>query len=336
MGHILVTGGAGFLGSHVVEELLGLGHKVVAFDDLSASSEGNLPAGAEFIKGTITDVDLIKNVFASYQFDYVFHFAAFPAEGLSHFAKHHNYNVNVLGSATLINEAVKQRQVRGFVFASSVAVYGNFDFALTESLTPSPIDPYGIAKLAIELDLFATKQMFGMPFIILRLHNIYGERQNVSDRYRNVVGIFLRQALTGESMTIFGDGKQTRAFTYVGDVAPHIARCIEIPEAYNEIINLGGEEVTSILALSNAVAQVTNTSWQVRHEMPRHEVAHTVVDHSKAHRILGFAPRVRLQEGLTKTFNWLRHTNFEHSGPSYNLEITQGLPHVWQKQSRSS
>src|SRR3954470_2497080 len=230
----LVTGGAGFIGAHVAEHLLRAGHEVIVLDDLSGGFKENVPAGCTFVQGSILDVQLIDDLFKRHKFDYVFHLAAYAAEGLSHFIRHFNYSNNVLGSITLINESVKH-EVKCFVFPSSIAVYGPEQTPMTEDTVPQPEDPYGVAKLAVELDLRASLRMFGLNHVIFRPHNVYGEYQNIGDRYRNVVGIFMNQLMQGEPLTVFGDGNQTRAFSYIGDVAPYIAASVDVPEAYNEV-----------------------------------------------------------------------------------------------------
>ena len=195
----LVTGGAGFLGAHVASHLLDRGHSVVVLDDLSGGFEDNVPAEAVFARGSVTDAELVSRLFDERQFEYVFHLAAYAAEGLSHFIKRFNYTNNLIGSVTLINEAIKH-DVRCFVFTSSIAVYGAEQTPMTEDMLPQPEDPYGIAKLAVERDLHATLEMFGLNHIIFRPHNVYGEFQNIGDRYRNVVGIFMNQLMRGEPL----------------------------------------------------------------------------------------------------------------------------------------
>ena len=210
----LVTGGAGFIGSHVAEHLLGMGHRVVVLDDLSGGFAENVPAGAIFVQGSILDHELIERLFQEHHFDYVYHLAAYAAEGLSHFIKRFNYNNNVVGSVNLVNAAVNH-EVKCFVFTSSIAVYGAGQSPMTEDMTPMPEDSYGIAKYAIEQELKVSHEMFGLDYVIFRPHNVYGERQNIGDRYRNVVGIFMNQLLQGQPMTVFGDGEQKRAFTSI-------------------------------------------------------------------------------------------------------------------------
>ena len=188
------------MGSHVAEHLLRLGHQVVVLDDLSGGFEDNVPSAATFVKGSIMDHDLIDRLFQRHSFDYVYHLAAYAAEGLSHFIKRFNYNNNLIGSVNLINAAVNNK-VKCFVFTSSIAVYGAGQSPMLEDMIPQPEDSYGIAKLAVERELHVTHEMFGMDYVIFRPHNVYGERQNIGDRYRNVVGIFMNQLLRGEPMT---------------------------------------------------------------------------------------------------------------------------------------
>ena len=243
----LVTGGAGFIGSHVARHCLALGHEVVVLDDLSGGFRDQVPAGASFVQGSVTDHELVQRLFAEHHFDYVYHLAAYAAEGLSHFIRRFNYANNLIGSVNLINEAVKH-DVKCFVFTSSIAVYGVNQLPMTEDLTPQPEDPYGIAKYAVELDLRAAHEMFGLNSIIFRPHNVYGENQNIGDRYRNVIGIFMNQIMQGQPMTIFGDGSQTRAFSYIDDVAPIIARSVDVPAAYNQVFNVGADQPYTVQA----------------------------------------------------------------------------------------
>ncbi|MEK6822194.1 MAG: NAD-dependent epimerase/dehydratase family protein, partial [Nanoarchaeota archaeon] len=232
----LVTGGAGFIGSHVADHLIARGHNVIVLDDLSGGFTRNINPKALFIKGSVTDVALLERIFKERQIDYIFHLAAYAAEGLSHFIRKFNYENNLIGSINLVNLAVKH-DVKHFVFTSSIAVYGRNQTPMIEALEPKPEDPYGVAKYAVELDLKAAHEMYGLTYTIFRPHNVYGERQNHGDHYRNVLGIFINNIMKGKPMTVFGDGKETRAFSYIDDVARYIAACIEIPAARNDVIN---------------------------------------------------------------------------------------------------
>src|SRR5881392_1388722 len=238
---VLVTGGAGFIGAHVARHLLDSGHDVVVLDDLSGGFEANVPAGAAFADGSVTDPELVDELFRTHEFSHVFHLAAYAAEGLSHFIRRFNYTNNVVGSVNVINAAVRH-EVECFVFTSSLAVYGAATPPVHENSSTRPEDPYGIAKLAVELDLRAAHEMFGLNYVIFRPHNVYGENQNIGDKYRNVIGIFMNQIMQGKKLTIFGDGTQTRAFSYIDDVAIPIAKSVEIPAAQNEVFNIGADK----------------------------------------------------------------------------------------------
>jgi UDP-glucose 4-epimerase len=331
----LVTGGAGFIGSHVTDELINRGHRVVVLDDLSGGFADNVNPEAKFVSGSVVDRELIDRLFSEYRFDHVFHLAAYAAEGLSHFIRHFNYTNNVLGSVNLINAAVNF-EVKCFVFTSSIAVYGNAPPPMSESQTPMPVDPYGIAKYAVELDLAAAWEMFGLNSIIFRPHNVYGIRQNTGDRYRNVIGIFMNQALSGQPLPVFGDGEQTRAFTDIADVAPAIARSIEIPAAYGQVFNIGADTPCSVKTLAEKVQSALGTKTGLLHLDAREEVVHAFADHSKARKILGYEPRMDLDEGLKLMADWVRANGPRHSQEFGQIEITKNLPSAWRQSDGGS
>jgi UDP-glucose 4-epimerase len=267
----LVTGAAGFIGSHVVDELLKRGHKVIAIDDLSGGFVDNVNPKATFIEGSCTDHEHLSRIFNEYKIDYVFHLAAYAAEGLSHFIKRFNYTNNVIGSVNLINEAVNHN-VKRFIFTSSIAVYGKNQLPMREDLVPSPEDSYGVAKYAVELDLKSSHEMFGLDYVIFRPHNVYGERQNTGDKYRNVIGIFMNQILRGESLTVFGDGEQERAFSYVGDIAPIIAESATLDAARNEVFNVGADTVSTVNVLAKEVMNAMGSTAPINYLPARNEV----------------------------------------------------------------
>jgi UDP-glucose 4-epimerase len=324
----LVTGGAGFIGAHVTNELVKAGHKVIVLDDLSGGFQENVNPGAIFVQGSITDADLVQSLFNEYQFDYVYHLAAYAAEGLSHFIKRFNYTNNLIGSVILINESVKHK-VKCFVFTSSIAVYGAAKPPMTEETIPMPEDPYGIAKLAVEQDLKCTHEMFGLNYVIFRPHNVYGEYQNLGDRYRNVVGIFMNQLMQGKPLTVFGDGNQTRAFSYIGDVAPYIANAVNVPEAYNQIFNVGADQEFTVNELAKTTMQAMGINGELRHLPARNEVLHAHSDHSKIKRVFKTTQAVSLLEGLTRMAQWAHGSGIRKSTKFNNIEITEKLPAVW-------
>ncbi len=325
---ILVTGAAGFIGSHVAEQLLRRGHEVVGLDDLSGGFTDNVPKGTIFVHGTVLDAALLSRLFAEHHITHVFHLAAYAAEGLSHFIRRFNYTNNVVGSMNVLNEAVKA-EVRCFVFTSSIAVYGAGQTPMRESLRPEPEDPYGIAKYAVEMDLQAARHMFGIDSIVFRPHNVYGERQHIGDRYRNVIGIFMNQLMRGEPMSIFGDGTQTRAFSYIGDVAPLIADSIDVPAAFNQTFNVGADESTTVNELARMVARAMGKEPRIRHLEARKEVLHAVADHSRVADVFGYRAKWTLDRGLKQMAEWALRVGPREPSRRADVEIAKHLPPSW-------
>jgi UDP-glucose 4-epimerase len=323
-----VTGGAGFIGAHLVRELLAKGHRVVVLDDLSGGFERNVPAGATLIKGSIVDDALVAKLFATEKPEYVFHLAAYAAEGLSHFIRRFNYTNNLIGSTTLLNHAVRN-DVKRFVFTSSIAVYGAGQNPMREDMTPRPEDPYGVAKFAVELDLAAAHEMFGIDYTVFRPHNVYGEYQHIGDRYRNVVGIFMNQIMKGEELSVFGDGLQTRAFSYVGDVAPAMARCIDMPETRNEVFNVGGDTPYTVKELAETLLRVAGKTATLRYLPARKEVLHAYSDHSKSYRVFGKGTPVALSDGLKRMWDWAVKLGPQVPTRFEGIEVDRNLPAFW-------
>ena len=329
-GEVLVTGGAGFIGSHVARELLLSGYFVVVLDDLSGGFRENVPEKAEFIQGSVNDVKLLSKLFKKHQFDYIFHLAAYAAEGLSHFIKRFNYTNNVIGSVNLINESVNNN-IKCFVFTSSIAVYGVHPPPLNEDLVPMPEDSYGIAKLAVELELKISRKMFGLNYVIFRPHNVYGENQNIGDKFRNVIGIFMNNIMKNSPLVIFGDGKQTRGFSHISDVAPLIAKSIEYPQCYGEIFNVGADQPYTINELAEAVMKAMDAKVEIVHVEARNEVKHAYADHEKVRKFFGLREYVSLQEGLAQMAQWAKRAGIRKSKEFESIEIYKSLPSVWLK-----
>lgn len=329
---VLITGGAGFIGSHVAESLRKSGFSVVVLDDLSGGFEGNIPADCLFEKGSITDVDFLNAVFTRYSFDYVFHLAAYAAEGLSHFIKRFNYENNLIGSVNLINAAVNAGCVKCFVFTSSIAVYGQNQTPMMESLVPCPEDPYGIAKFAVEMDLREAHEMFGLNYIIFRPHNVYGDRQNIADPYRNVIGIFMRQILENNPITIFGDGQQKRAFSYISDVAPIIAKSIDRPETWNTVYNVGADQPWTVLELATQVCKSMGQSTpNIQFLNSRNEVQVAYSSHEKIKRVFGdMIENVPLGVGIQRMADWVKsQRHFRPVKIFQDVEVRRNMPASW-------
>jgi UDP-glucose 4-epimerase len=328
MPRVLVTGGAGFIGSHVAERLLQEGHSVVVLDDLSGGFESNVPKGAVFVKGSVTDYPLLQGLFEKHKFDYVFHLGAYAAEGLSHFIRRFNYDNNLLGSINLINLSVLHK-VRCFVFTSSIAVYGEGQLPMTEDTVPRPEDPYGISKYAVELDLEAARKMFGLNYIIFRPHNVYGERQNLWDRYRNVIGIFMNQIMNGRSLTIFGDGSQTRAFTHIDDISALITGSVMNEKAYNKAFNIGSEKPYTVKELVTMIADEFGVVPRIDYQPRRNEVKHAHSSSMRAKEIFGYEPKVSLREGIRRMAEWAREQPKRETNRFQGIEIEEKLPPSW-------
>jgi UDP-glucose 4-epimerase len=329
MPRALVTGAAGFIGSHVADECLRLGMEVVATDDLSGGFRENVPDDATWVEGDIRDADFVGSLWTSGDYDYVYHVAAYAAEGLSHFIRAYNYRTNLEASVSLVNQSVLHG-VKRFVFTSSIAVYGAEQTPMSEDITPRPEDPYGISKYAVELDLAAAHDIFGVDYTVFRPHNVYGERQNISDPYRNVIGIFMNNVVQGQPMPVFGDGLQTRAFSYIDDVAPLIARAPLVDASRNEVINVGADEPYTIMELAQAVASAFDVECEVAHLPARREVVHAFSTHEKARRIFGESTTVGLEEGIARMARWVQETGVRApvAFPG-TIEVPINMPPSW-------
>lgn len=324
----LVTGAAGFIGSHVTRHVLAAGIEVVALDDLSGGYRENVPDGAHFVQASVTDHAALAALFAEHRFDYVYHLAAYAAEGLSHFIRRYNYETNLVGSINLINLSVLHH-VKCFVFTSSIAVYGANQLPMTEALIPQPEDPYGISKYAVELDLRAAHEMFGLNHVIFRPHNVYGEHQNIGDKYRNVIGIFMNQILNGQPLTVFGDGEQTRAFSYIDDVAPVIAKSVFVERAYGEVFNVGADQAYTVNQLAHVVCQAMGVAPDVKHLPARNEVKHAFSTHDKAREYFDLPAPVALEAGIGRMAAWVARVGSRKTSDFAAIEIPYHLPAGW-------
>jgi UDP-glucose 4-epimerase len=328
---VLVTGAAGFIGSHVADCCLSQGMSVVATDDLSGGFQENVPAASTWVKGDLKDRTFVRSLWESHgPFEYVYHLGAYAAEGLSHFIRAYNYTTNLVASMYLINEAIKSKACRCFVFTSSIAVYGKGQLPMTEEMVPQPEDPYGISKYAVELDLKAAHEMFGLNHVVFRPHNVYGERQNIADKYRNVIGIFMNQLLQGQPMTVFGDGLQTRAFSHVDDVAPVIARSPLVQEAYNQAFNIGADTPYTILQLAEEIAAAFDKPVNLNHLPARNEVVHAFSDHTKVHRVFKPPVPIDLRAGIGRMAAWVKSRGPATPVRFSEIEIRDKLPKGWE------
>lgn len=317
------------MGAHVTSALLERGHDVTVLDDLSGGFTDNVDPSAEFVQGSIVDHDLVDSLFEAQRFDRVYHLAAYAAEGLSHFIKRFNYTNNVVGSVNLINASVNY-DVQCFVFTSSIAVYGAGQLPMTEDLTPQPEDSYGIAKRAVEQELAVTHEMFGLDYVIFRPHNVYGEKQNIGDRYRNVLGIFINQIMQGEPLSIFGDGEQSRAFSYVGDIVGPLADAPTIEAALGQTFNVGADQPYTVNDLADIVrTEMGVPDHPIVHHAERNEVKHAFSDHSKSHRVFGERDTLSLPDGVRRMCDWGKAHGPRVTPKFAGIEIERNLPPSW-------
>jgi len=342
MESVLVTGGAGFIGSHVAEYLLNAGYYVVVMDDLSGGFVENVAGlsvadtatgqsrGVTFVHGSILNSELVNCLFEQYKFTYVYHLAAYAAEGLSHFIKRFNYQNNLVGSVNLIDAAVNYG-TKCFVFTSSMAVYGSSQVPMSEDMTPAPEDSYGIAKAAVESELVISRQMFGLDYVIFRPHNVIGPRQNIGDRYRNVVGIFMNQLLKSEPMPVFGDGEQMRAFSYIDDIVPTIANAPQVSAAIGNVFNVGGDTPSTINQLADIVSKAMGCEKKVLYLEARHEVKLAFCSHDRVKQVFGEKPLTPLEEGIRLMAEWAKKHGARESNAFQGIEITKNLPASWRR-----
>ena len=334
---ILVTGIAGLLGSRLADWIIdNTEHTVIGIDDLSGGYAENINKDARFYKANLVDLSSIRKIFDKEKPDIVYHFAAYAAEGLSPFIRKFNYENNLIASTNLITLSI-ENSVKRFVFASSMSVYGEkYSPPFTEDMSPCPVDPYGIAKYAVEQDLKVAYDQHGLEYTIIRPHNFYGINQNIWDKYRNVLGIWMYQIMNDQRPTVFGDGSQTRAFSYVDDsVIPMWKAGLE-QNCIGETINLGGIKEYSILEACEMLIKITGTKLDPLHLEARHEVKHAWSTWDKSVDLLGFKHTVDLGEGLTKMWQWAQKqpTRERFIWPEYELE--KGIYSYWKVSKNES
>jgi UDP-glucose 4-epimerase len=328
---ILITGVAGLIGSRLADYIIENvpNAQVVGIDDLSGGYKENINPKVEFWQMNLV-THPIENCFEIHKFDYVFHLAAYAAEGLSPFIRQYNYENNLVATTRVVNQCIKH-DVKRLVFTSTLAVYGHQDGNMFDEIqVPKPIDPYGVAKYACEMDIQIAGEQHGLDWCIIRPHNVYGVNQNIWDKYRNVLGIWMYQHLNGEPMTIFGDGEQTRAFSYIDDSIEPLWKSAILPEASNQIINLGGIKEYTINE-ANSLLRAIIGSGEVVYKEGRHEVKHSIPTYQKSVDILGFEHKTNLDEGLWDMWVWASHQPKRDRFVWENYELDNGIYSFWKK-----
>jgi UDP-glucose 4-epimerase len=333
---ILITGVGGLLGSRLADHIIENypQHKVVGVDDLSGGYRENINPKVNFWQMDLANHP-IQNIFEAHKPNIVFHFAAYAAEGLSPFIRAYNYDNNLKATAKIVNECIKW-DVERLVFTSTMAVYGHGwegKRPFEESDPPAPIDPYGIAKFACEMDIQAAGEQHGLDWTIIRPHNVYGIKQNIWDKYRNVLGIWMYQYMNNEPLTIFGDGEQKRAWSYIDDCLEPLLKAAFLPEASKEIINLGGSKFTTINEACTILREVMGggdvSRIPVVFKEARHEVKDAYPTHKKSELILDYQDKTDLKEGLTRMWKWAQEQPMRERFVWDEYELEKGLYSFW-------
>tara|TARA_A100001011_G_scaffold210001_1_gene218262 strand:- start:3074 stop:4087 length:1014 start_codon:yes stop_codon:yes gene_type:complete len=328
---ILVTGAAGFLGSHLAEHLQKIGHQVVGLDNMMGGYEDNVPKNIEFHKIDCCDLEKIKKVMSG--IDIVYHCAATAHEGLSVFSPYEITKNNYLASVSIFSAAVNEK-VKRIIFCSSMARYGNQKTPFTEKMIPQPVDPYAISKVAAEEVLKNLCDLNKIEWVIAVPHNIIGPKQKYDDPFRNVVSIMINRMLQGKAPIIYGDGKQTRCFSYIDDCLSCLIPMIDQENLNKQIINIGpDEEFVTINKVAEICSNITRTNLKPIYKKDRpQEVKHATCSADKARKLLNYKTTVNLSGGIQKTFEYIKSRGVKPFDYHINLEIKNELtPDTWLK-----
>jgi UDP-glucose 4-epimerase len=306
----LVTGGCGFIGSHLCEALAARGHRLRVLDDLSTGSRANLLPGTELIEGDVADAATVRRAMAGV--DGCFHLAAIASveRGVQDWLGTHR--VNLSGSIAVLDAARLEAQARGtkvpVVYASSAAVYGDTPtLPLTEDAATRPLSAYGADKLGSEQHARVAGLVHGVPTAGLRFFNVFGPRQDPRSPYSGVISIFCDRLLRGQPIQVFGDGGQTRDFIHVRDIVAGLVAALDQASVEAPVFNLCSGAPTSVLELAQLIATVCGTALEVRHMPARAgEIRHSLGSNARARGTLGVTPAVGLQDGLADTVGWMR------------------------------
>ncbi len=327
--NILVTGSAGFLGSHLSEKLSDMGHNVVGIDNMLGGYEDNVPKKIKFFKIDCCDFDQVKKVMKN--IDVVYHCAATAHEGLSVFSPVEITKNNYLASVSIFTAAINEK-VKRIIFCSSMARYGSQKSPFNETMIPQPVDPYAISKVASEEVLKNLCELNNIEWVIAVPHNIIGPRQKYDDPFRNVVSIMINRMIQGKAPIIYGDGKQTRCFSYIDDCLSCLIPMLDKKDLNKQIINIGpDEEFVTINKIAEICSNITGVNLQPIYKKDRpQEVKHATCSADKARKLLNYKTKVSLQKGIEKTFEYIKNRGARPFDYNINLEINNELtPSTW-------
>ncbi len=325
---IVVTGGAGFIGSHLVDKLIVKGHKVLILDDFSGGSLENCNKKAKLVKVDIRNFKKIDKILSEYKPDVIYHLAANAAENKAQFSPVDITSRNFDGSIKVLTAGIRSG-MKKFIFTSSIAVYGSLQIPFKEKDTPKPEDLYGISKLAFEDALKILSKIHNFDFVVARPHNVYGPRQNMKDPYRNVVTIFMNSILANKPYYIYGKGNQKRCFSYIDDVVDALVKCLG-NKVNGMTFNIGSDNVYTVNELANLISKISNSKINPIHlpERPQ-EVKEAISDHRLSKKYLAYKDRTDLEKGLIKTWGWAKKKG--HQKPKFQeVELSSPLlPQNW-------
>lgn len=310
--NILITGGAGFIGSSIANRLIELGHSITIIDNESTGIESNVPQKARYYKGSINNNDDLKLIFKN-NFDAVLHIAGQVSIINSFSDPIKDLRTNTQGTLNILHMCIKHKISR-FIYASSMTLYdNNTDPPFNEKTNCSPTSYYGITKLAAESYVHATSNRSDLDFVLnvtsFRMFNVYGPNQALDNPYQGVLGIFIGNVLRDEPITIFGDGKQTRDFIYIDDVVDAWVKALNNKETYGKILNLGSGEELSINDISKKVTDIldANNKIHILYKPSRPgEQRYVYSDNSRINKTLNWEPKIKFSEGLIKTIEWAK------------------------------
>jgi UDP-glucose 4-epimerase len=328
---ILITGVAGLIGSNFADWIIKHHpeHRVIGIDDLSGGYIENVNDKVIFHEFDLIDGKKLQQVFDSEKPNLVYHMAAYAAEGLSPFMRTFNYKNNLLSTAHVINNCINYN-INRLVFTSTMAVYGHGTPPFAEVDLPNPIDPYGVAKYACEMDIKIAGDQHGLDWCVIRPHNVYGRKQNIWDKYRNVLGIWMYQHMRNQPMTVFGDGKQQRAFSYIDDTLEPLYKAGVQENCSKQIINLGGMTHYSINEANQILREVIGTGEKV-HKEKRHEVKDAHPTWEKSVELLSYEDSYSLYDGLVEMWEWAQKQQEKHQKFWDKYEIEKGIYEFWKK-----
>jgi len=308
LANYLVTGGAGFIGSHISEELVRRGHRVRVVDSLVTGYTRNLRDGVEFVQGDLADRAVARAAVAG--MDYVIHQAAIPSVPRSVEKPEESHRANVDGTLQILL-AARDAKLRRVVFAGSSSVYGDTEvLPKTEVMPTKPLSPYALQKLMGEMYLQMFTRLYGLETVTTRYFNVFGPRQDPGSPYSGVISLFIKALSDGSQPVIYGNGEQTRDFTYVSNVVDGVLRAAETPGVGGEVFNLATNNRTSLNELLATLKKIFGSNVEpIYRETRTGDVHDSQADISKAQKLLGYQPTVRLEEGLRKTVDWYKTAN---------------------------